>query len=93
MGGEAFSLMMHIDHDYIQSPLYFVLDEVQIPARLYREAYRSDAKPIPCEILSAWKIRPHNIIISGTLSEKPDQAKALSVKSQKKILATPLGLK
>jgi hypothetical protein len=77
-GGEAIRLMAHINHDYISAPLYFVLDEAQIPARLYREAYRSDAKPsterpILREILSAWKITPY-IIVSGTgLSEKEVQ--------------------
>jgi hypothetical protein len=76
--GEAIRLMAYINHHYIPAPLYIVLDEVQVPARLYREAYRSDAKPsaerpILHEILSVWKITPY-IIISGTgLSEKEAQ--------------------
>jgi hypothetical protein len=75
--GEASRLMAHINRDYITAQLYVVLDEAQIPATLFKEAYRSDTdpstqRPILHEILSAWKIAPYPyIIVSGTgLSKK-----------------------
>lgn len=39
--GVAVSLGTNIVRDYISAPLYFVLDEAQVPAQLYKEAYRS----------------------------------------------------
>ncbi|KAF8228039.1 hypothetical protein L208DRAFT_265069 [Tricholoma matsutake] len=71
--GKAIRLMARIRRDYIPAQLYVVLDEAQIPAGLYRGAYRSDAepsRPILREILAAWEITPY-IIVSGTgLSEQ-----------------------
>jgi hypothetical protein len=88
-GGEAVTLMEEIDNRYISNPLYFVLDEAQIPARLYREAYRSAAKPstqrpILREILSAWVIYSYingYTIISGT---------GLSVKAVEEVVGSQI---
>jgi hypothetical protein len=74
-GGEAVTLMEEIDRRFISNPLYFVLDEAQLPARLYREAYRSATdtsrqRPILREILSAWVIKGYTIISGTGLSVK-----------------------
>jgi len=69
--GEASTLSSNIYDDYLPlSPLYFVLDEAQRPARLFKEAYRSAVdtsmeRPILREIVSAWDI-PGYTIVSGT---------------------------
>jgi hypothetical protein len=54
--------------------LYLVLDEAQIPARLYRGAYRSadtsKERPILREILSAWDQLGYTIVAGTGLSVK-----------------------
>ena len=67
--GEDMRLLIDI-RSFIPSELYLVLDEAQIPARLFREAYRSAdrpsiPRPILREILSAWDKKGYRIV-AGT---------------------------
>lgn len=55
---------------YISAPLYFVLDEAQVPARSFGEAYRSafnafTEPPILRDIMSAWEVDKYTVV-SGT---------------------------
>lgn len=70
--GEATKLLIDI-HSFIPSKLYLVLNEAQIPAQLFGEAYRSAdhpsiPQPILHEILSAWDQKGYRIVAGMGLS-------------------------